>query len=340
MSNELKKAEQIAHAYDGLGAPMSDPMLAATRESQGQPADAEPRSPFNTGRSSPGSQNALREASFATEEATMGLPEAPAGAVKAAAPSEEPDEVTEDEIRSRAKDIIRRNGWLEQKAPPQLHSIIELMVSLGIDVLKNRPASCGYPGCGCDFDAVCNAAFAAPAVAAVAVSVKPFDLSAENIETLRSNGLKPEEIAGDQRVQAKRVGELLHWFVRLARDSANPKWTRSHAFELAYYLATTDDRAPFDIGAVEQAAWLKGLQEPAEVRDMAVRHGWIPAPSSIIPATKPVADTGVASMPATGPYVDRIIRIFSDRPDDDASAVVLLDYARAALSLAKREPQG
>jgi hypothetical protein len=72
------------------------------------------------------------------------------------------DEVTEDEIRGRAKDIIRRNGWLEQKAPPQLHSIIELMVSLGLDVLKNRPASCGYPGCGCDHDAVCNVALAAP----------------------------------------------------------------------------------------------------------------------------------------------------------------------------------
>ena len=73
------------------------------------------------------------------------------------------DEVTEDEIRSRAKNIIRRNGWLEQKAPPQLHSIIELMVTIGLDVLKNRPASCGYPGCGCAFDAVCNAALQAPA---------------------------------------------------------------------------------------------------------------------------------------------------------------------------------
>lgn len=106
---------------------------------------------------------------------------------------------------------------------------------------------------------------------------EPFGLSAEQVETLRSNGLKPEEIAGDQRIQARRAKELLHWFVRLARDSANPKWTRSHAFELAYYLATTDDRAPFDIAAVERASWLKGLQEPAEVRDMAVRHGWIPA---------------------------------------------------------------
>ena len=77
MTDELKKAELAAHRYDGLGAPMAayrphiaemrrkvlgpdfngrvqpvaerfscepvDEMLAATRETQGQPVDAEPR---------------------------------------------------------------------------------------------------------------------------------------------------------------------------------------------------------------------------------------------------------------------------------------------------------
>lgn len=72
MTDDLKKAEMAAHAYDGLGTAMSrphiadlrrqvigpnfngvvqavperwscEPMLAATRESQGQPIDAEPR---------------------------------------------------------------------------------------------------------------------------------------------------------------------------------------------------------------------------------------------------------------------------------------------------------
>jgi hypothetical protein len=38
-------------------------------------------------------------------------------------------------------------------------------------------------------------------------------------------------------------------------------------------------------------------------------------------------------LPATGPYVDRIIRIFRDRCYDDASAIVLHDYAVEALRL-------
>jgi len=45
----------------------------------------------------------------------------------------------------------------------------------------------------------------------------------------------------------------------------------------------------------------------------------------------PVPDA-VEALPATAPYVDRIVRIFRDRPADDTSAVVLLDYARAALA--------
>jgi hypothetical protein len=44
------------------------------------------------------------------------------------------------------------------------------------------------------------------------------------------------------------------------------------------------------------------------------------------------------ALPATGPYVDRLIRIFRDRPAGDASAVVLQDYARAALA-ATKEPK-
>lgn len=43
----------------------------------------------------------------------------------------------------------------------------------------------------------------------------------------------------------------------------------------------------------------------------------------------------MARLPATGPYVERIIRIFRDRPDDDTSAVVLTDYARAARALSQ-----
>lgn len=47
------------------------------------------------------------------------------------------------------------------------------------------------------------------------------------------------------------------------------------------------------------------------------------------------------ALPETGPYVERLVRIFRDRPDDDGSAVVLQDYARSSLAsaaVAEREP--
>lgn len=38
--------------------------------------------------------------------------------------------------------------------------------------------------------------------------------------------------------------------------------------------------------------------------------------------------------PATRPFVGRLIRIFTERPGDDTSAVVLIEYAQAALATA------
>jgi hypothetical protein len=35
---------------------------------------------------------------------------------------------------------------------------------------------------------------------------------------------------------------------------------------------------------------------------------------------------------ATSPYVDRLIRIFRDRPSDDTSALVLIDFANASIA--------
>lgn len=51
-----------------------------------------------------------------------------------------------------------------------------------------------------------------------------------------------------------------------------------------------------------------------------------------VPAS-PAEPVRVKGLPATQPYVDRIIRIFRDKPHDDTSAVVLRDYAQAALDL-------
>lgn len=48
----------------------------------------------------------------------------------------------------------------------------------------------------------------------------------------------------------------------------------------------------------------------------------------------PAQGVNEARLPATKAYVDRLIRIFNERPTDDTSAVVLVDYARAALTAA------
>lgn len=44
-------------------------------------------------------------------------------------------------------------------------------------------------------------------------------------------------------------------------------------------------------------------------------------------------------LPITRPYVDRLIRIFRDRPDDDASAVVLKEYGEETRKLALEEAE-
>lgn len=58
-----------------------------------------------------------------------------------------------------------------------------------------------------------------------------------------------------------------------------------------------------------------------------------PGPAAAL-ATKPAVkdEETVVALPPTREYVDRIVRIFRDRPADDTSAVVLQDYARAALA--------
>ncbi|MBZ9922004.1 hypothetical protein LB579_30395 [Mesorhizobium sp. BR1-1-7] len=176
-----------------------------------------------------------------------------------------PTAAVDGEVVAKITDIINRTMAVAAGKNPDVDESFQVWAKTAVDACRPYLAALKAP--------------APEAVAPTGTVGTPFGLSVEQIETLRSNGLKPEEIAGDQRVQAKRVSELLHWFVRLSRNSANPKWTRSHALELAYYIATTDSRAPFDIDAVERAAWLRGLQEPAEVREMAVRHGWISAPT-------------------------------------------------------------
>lgn len=96
---------------------------------------------------------------------------------------------------------------------------------------------------------------------------RSWGLSFEQIDTLKQNCLKPEEIAGeDKAVAARRVKELLHWMVRYANKSANPKWLTGHAFELAYRLATQSFQSSVDWQEFGQAAYLEGLNCPASDR--------------------------------------------------------------------------
>lgn len=65
----------------------------------------------------------------------------------------QPDEITEDAIRSRARALVLKNGW-SPGDKPGLHSVIELLTTFGLACYAET-ARCGYPECGCDFDAIC-----------------------------------------------------------------------------------------------------------------------------------------------------------------------------------------
>lgn len=100
-----------------------------------------------------------------------------------------------------------------------------------------------------------------------------FGLMDGDVAALRDAGLKPEEIAGDAVKQQERVSELVHWFARFLRGSANPKWLASHAMELAYYIATNADNRHIDVGEIRKAGFKEGLNVTPEERAMLERIG-------------------------------------------------------------------
>lgn len=118
-------------------------------------------------------------------------------------------------------------------------------------------------------------------------------LSSEQVAALLADSLKPEEIGGDAVKQHERVGELLHWFARLTKGMANPKWTAQHASELAYYIATGAQNRHVDVEAVRQAAFLEGCNITAQERATLERIGAIKAAPPSQPVTLP-ADLAAA----------------------------------------------
>ena len=121
---------------------------------------------------------------------------------------------------------------------------------------------------------------------AAKVEAPGYELSNAQLATLLSEGLKPEEICGTAEVQHARVGELVRWFVRLATGSANPKWARSHAFELAYFVATSAGNRHIDINKVREDGFKEGAMVSPQDRGSLERIGFLQP----MPAPTPASD--------------------------------------------------
>lgn len=72
-------------------------------------------------------------------------------------------EVGRDDLRRRAKKLLIDRGVKKNDRFPAF-GIIDLMVDLAIDAIKNPPDRCVWPECGCCHDASCNEAHTRPAM--------------------------------------------------------------------------------------------------------------------------------------------------------------------------------
>jgi hypothetical protein len=120
-----------------------------------------------------------------------------------------------------------------------------------------------------------------------------FDLATDDVEKLLSQCLKPKEISGVAAVQLDRIKELMHWFRRFADGNANPKWFRAHAFELAYYIATTAGNRFIDLEAVRREAWIEGVNITPNARAIAETLGLITTSSQPVMPRLATGERGV-----------------------------------------------
>lgn len=158
-----------------------------------------------------------------------------------------------------------------------------------------------------------------------------------------------ERLAGE-RVKALEWTRNLHGITQWAETpfgsyAIDPTRSRPMRFMWSgitgdWMAADTEAQAKAAAQADYERRILSALAEPAGEAEP-VKHGPGCGSHNDYPcdcqalATPPDASAIRGALPATGPYVDRLIRIFRDRPDDDGSAMVLQDYARAALAGAK-----
>lgn len=65
------------------------------------------------------------------------------------------DPLFQEEIELGAHRFLKDRGWLAQ-SNFSYHSVKGLMQAYALQVLEHRPATCAYPECGCDADAICD----------------------------------------------------------------------------------------------------------------------------------------------------------------------------------------
>lgn len=100
----------------------------------------------------------------------------------------------------------------------------------------------------------------------------PFGLSQNALRLMLHKTLKPAEISGDPEMIHRRATELVKWFAQLAQGDANPKWLESHAFELAYYVATNSGNRYINIEELTQVSFLKGVHLDDDQRQMMIKY--------------------------------------------------------------------
>ena len=159
---------------------------------------------------------------------------------------------------------------------------------------------------------------------------------------------EPEAVADEIRALSKRLLSLSEELDPHLPSTHDPAFIDDlrYGADILLSLATIDSfyaRSAFKAGwrtnadnVTHDRDYMDGCEE-ADWQEFLARGlrkylEYVAQPSDEAALATPPAERVVEALPPTREYVDRIVRIFRDRPADDTSAVVLQDYARAALA--------
>lgn len=97
--------------------------------------------------------------------------------------------------------------------------------------------------------------------------------------------LKPEEISGERRNTG--IAELMGWFDRYYNGNANPKWFKSHAAELCYYILTaTPVLVVPDEKPMPEASKMHAIDAVAAIAEV---RGWNACRAAMLHDAEPVS---------------------------------------------------